>query len=605
MTKLLQNKSLIKFLGIALSILLVVALIPQIGIAYGSKDDVVDEAALAETGENAATEGEEVATDGEEAATSEEGDEPAEGEDAVEGEVSVVDGVEMVSHKVEIPGEEDEDTTENAIAPQSSEDEGIDTAANQEPIKKSEALVGNSDREIKAGEEITNTSSPLTFSGNKTYTLTVNGTLKSDILITGGAKVTINGTGTIEGTRNGSVIVVEGASALQTKLVFDGPTVTKGTGSNGTYLANFGKCGGGILVCRKDVKWPNKDSNNTPSLHFVSGKVEDNEADTGGGIFIDYGCGFTMSDGTVRKNTANNHEGGGICFYGSWNHDYSQNKGMILGGLIEENETKTEYDWGGGGVFVVAGSTLYIESALITENTAQGYGGGIAGCPHAQIGIGALEDGAAVFQNKGWGVNQPTNPSLRFLTNESARPETSGMDVGCGDFLAFGLGVSQGAAAQGDYAKGKFDGRADDFYCTLASYISGTDLGSHKDGIAWIGYEAGVPADKGIETGNMEPNGDVSIRVGESYASRDASLGLKSTATSDESGVKRTVTIRGNKSNTHGGGVGCNGTLEFGTLPEAETETIKGYDLELTKKLVNSLDSTRRLSSKKGSFPLP
>ena len=45
MTKLLQNKPIIKFLGIALSILLIVALVPQINIAYGSKDDV-----LADTG---------------------------------------------------------------------------------------------------------------------------------------------------------------------------------------------------------------------------------------------------------------------------------------------------------------------------------------------------------------------------------------------------------------------------------------------------------------------------------------------------------------------------------------------------------------------------
>ena len=48
MTKLLQNKPIIKFLGIsALSILLIVALVPQINIAYGSKDDVlVDTVAL-------------------------------------------------------------------------------------------------------------------------------------------------------------------------------------------------------------------------------------------------------------------------------------------------------------------------------------------------------------------------------------------------------------------------------------------------------------------------------------------------------------------------------------------------------------------------------
>lgn len=52
MTKLLQNKSIIKFLGIALSILLIVALVPQINIAYGSKDDV-----LADTGTEESAEG--------------------------------------------------------------------------------------------------------------------------------------------------------------------------------------------------------------------------------------------------------------------------------------------------------------------------------------------------------------------------------------------------------------------------------------------------------------------------------------------------------------------------------------------------------------------
>ena len=52
MTKLLQNKPIIKFLGIALSILLIVALVPQINIAYGSKDDV-----LADTGTEESVEG--------------------------------------------------------------------------------------------------------------------------------------------------------------------------------------------------------------------------------------------------------------------------------------------------------------------------------------------------------------------------------------------------------------------------------------------------------------------------------------------------------------------------------------------------------------------
>ena len=311
MTKLLQNKSIIKFLGIALSILLVVALIPQIGIAYGSKDDVVDETALAETGENAATEGEEVATDGEEAATSEEGDK------AIEGDVVTIDGVEMVSHKVEVPGDDSDDNGNAATQ----SDEGIAVAAEETDEKTTtrseKSLVGNSEQKIKAGEEVTNTSSPLTFSGNKTYTLTVNGTLKSDILITGGAKVTINGTGTIEGTHTSSVITVGGAGSElilggeDDKGAVTGPTVTNGWGSESPndYNSGVGTVGGGVFV---------KDN---ASFVLNEGKVIKNKAGAGGGVFIWTNCGFTMNGGKISHNEtidpdgdgpALAHEGGGI-----------------------------------------------------------------------------------------------------------------------------------------------------------------------------------------------------------------------------------------------------------------------------------------------------
>ena len=165
MTKLLHNKTLIKFLGIALSILLVVALIPQISIAYGSKDDVLADTPLAETGESdeAAGEGEEAASDDEENAASEEGTEDSEEE--VEGEIVTIDGVEMVSHKVEVPGE---DPADQEDAPAQS-DEGIAVAAEETPAKekvRSERLVASESHEIEAGEKITNISSPLKFSGN-------------------------------------------------------------------------------------------------------------------------------------------------------------------------------------------------------------------------------------------------------------------------------------------------------------------------------------------------------------------------------------------------------------------------------------------------------
>lgn len=216
MTKLLQNKPIIKFLGIALSILLIVALVPQINIAYGSKDDV-----LADTGTEESVED---TSDSE----GTEGTEDAEGEE----EGSLSDGNALGGETL---GEEEPPTGEEAgIMATALSEENPETVAETPVDTKSESLSNNEDKQIIDGD-VTNTSSPLTFSGNKTYTLTVNGTLHSDIKVTGGAKLTINGAGTIVGKGDagqGSVIVVEGKGS---KLVFDGPTV-KGGGRAGNSL---------------------------------------------------------------------------------------------------------------------------------------------------------------------------------------------------------------------------------------------------------------------------------------------------------------------------------------------------------------------------------
>lgn len=618
MTKLLQNKTLIKFLGIALSILLIVALIPQIGIAYGSKDDVVGETPMAETGEGdeATDEGEEAAADGDEAATPEEGTEPGEGEDAVEGEVSVVDGVEMVSHKVEVPGEEDEDTTENAIAPQSSEDEGGEAAR-----VKSRMVLDLSQQQITIDRDTDYTSGPLTFDeGVHTLTIEEGCTFTGDILITGGAQVTINGKGTIKGTGNGSVIVVEGAND-GTKLTFDGPTVTGGTGTVPPKKDAWGKTGGGILVCRSNTwTWTVKGA----ALEFKSGTIRDNTAEAGGGIFVDYQCGFTMSGGSVLNNTATNHEGGGIFTWGNWNGktgDESLDYGHITAATIKGNETLTTTDWGGGGVYINNDGVLQIESARITNNTAESLGGGVAGCPHAEIGIGQMQNGAAVYGNNANGGKGPVNRGLKFNMPDSITYENK--KVPSGDFLVQGLTTAEITAltdgehteslpygstswrlAPGTYAKDEFDKDfARDFYCTYASFIAATNLKDHStndDGttVAWEGFIASVAANKvqgntvTEKSSSNEPNWTASyieIPVNTDYELHDATLCLKSTASTDNSGIDRTVIIEENTSKTHGGGVACNGTLQFGTFPQKD-EIVNNYTLSLDKEVVSGIN---------------
>lgn len=603
MTKLLQNKPIIKFLGIALSILLIVALVPQINIAYGSKDDV-----LADTGT-------------EESAESTSDSEGTEGTENAEGEEEGVLSDENALEGATLDGEEPPADEEAGIMATALSEENSEAVAETPVETTSKGLANNTDNQIIDGD-VTNTSSPLTFSGNGTYTLTVNGTLHSDIKVTDGAKLTINGAGTIVGKGDagqGSVIVVEGKGS---KLVFDGPTVKGGTGRElpcANQWTIWGKVGGGILVCRATES---KGANNA-SLEFKSGVVEENKANAGGGIFIDNQCGFTMSGGTVQNNTALAHEGGGIFIWGNWNGE-SGNKSepycLITGGQIKSNETKTTTDWGGGGIYINNEASLRIDSAKITNNTAESLGGGVAGCPHAKIGIGEIANGAAVYANVANGNAGPANKGLKFNMPKSIT--YPGKEVPSGDFLVQGITGEEIKALSGDsnatelgysntsykissgsYAKDVFDVKlAQDFYCTYASFIGATNLGDHpKDEngtqIAWDGFIAGVPANKVVNNKITEKDAagtenwrasTVSIPVNESYEVHDATLCLTSTAEQDNSRVERPVVIEGNKSSSHGGGISCNGTLQFGTYPQ-EDKIVNNYTLGLTKEVISGI----------------
>lgn len=599
MTKLLQNKSIIKFLGIALSILLIVALVPQINIAYGSKDDV-----LADTGTEESAEG----TNDLEGTENTEGEEEGglSGENALEG--ATLDGEEP-------PADEEAGIMATALPEENPE------AVAETPVETtSKGLANNTDNQIIDGD-VTNTSSPLTFSGNGTYTLTVNGTLRSDIRVTGGATLTINGAGKIIGTGTSSVISILGSNS---KVILGtengaGPTVTggKGSASPGGFNNGAGTVGGGVFV------------NDGASFIMHSGAITKNEAGAGGGVFVWNGCHFEMTGGEISSNKAKDpdktddsdgplraHEGGGIFT------DAKDTK--ITGGSIINNETETTTDWGGGGIYINNNGTLMIPSALITNNSAAGLGGGVAGCPHAKIIIGEkettsagqLESSAAVFKNTASGTSYPLNTVLRF--NVPASVVSSGKNVPSGDFFLTGMGegeiakllngenpgnVVDGKLTYGwstkytlenkDYASKSFKvNLAQDYYCTLASYVSADNTLVRGDGetLAWRGFEVGMPPVNGrvvSDTGLWSR--EIGIPIGQSYESHDATLCLTNTATADGANIARSVIITGNKSGTHGGGIACNGAIKFGKFDTEEKTTVNPYTISLTKKIVNSL----------------
>lgn len=147
---------------------------------------------------------------------------------------------------------------------------------------------------------------------------------------------------------------------------------------------------------------------NGGSLAIAGGYITGNySAEAGGGVYAGAWngalSGFTFSGGTIASNVAQNSEGGGIRISAPTVGVFEVPKGSHA--YITNNTTNTTNDWGGGGVFVQGSSeqgtksaSLNIYNALITNNHANGFGGGFAACPTGKTAI-TDTNGIAVFGN--------------------------------------------------------------------------------------------------------------------------------------------------------------------------------------------------------------
>lgn len=137
---------------------------------------------------------------------------------------------------------------------------------------------------------------------------------------------------------------------------------------------------------------------NNATMNMTGGYVTGNYSGlAGGGIyagFWDCRVTFTMSGGTIASNCAELGEGGGLRIAGGTN-GVIQTTGKVY---ITNNKTNSDDDWGGGGIFVQESGNLTIMDALITNNRAEGFGGGVGACPTGKTLI-VNEDGAAIYGN--------------------------------------------------------------------------------------------------------------------------------------------------------------------------------------------------------------
>lgn len=246
----------------------------------------------------------------------------------------------------------------------------------------------------------------------------IRGALSASIRVTEGASFTMNG-GTIQ---DNIANTSSSDSSSPAVLLLGASTFTMNEGS---ICNNSGQCGTAVYLTASSnaakarftmnggTLSNNESHSYTPystptgavfvkySAEFVlnEGTITGNCAygGAGGGVAVmdelpteEHGTAFTMNGGTISNNTASGYRcsGGGI---------YScSNYVSLLGGRIENNAA---YD--GGGVYSEGNTeiytTLHIENALITGNTAD-QGGGLWFCPTGDAKL-YMQDGAVIYGN--------------------------------------------------------------------------------------------------------------------------------------------------------------------------------------------------------------
>lgn len=235
---------------------------------------------------------------------------------------------------------------------------------------------------------------------------------------------------------------------------------------------------------------------------------------------------FTMSGGFLSGNVARKAEGGAL-FLGMEEGGADDVGGAVItAGYVTNNKILVTEHWGGGGLFCSDGASLSVQNMLVTQNTSAGFGGGLAGCSTGHIFLYST-DGCAIYENEDCIEGEP-----HFSGDASDKP--------------YDKQICDETFQSYDHS---------DYFCALESAISGDMLGGHAAN--WTGSADGIAVNTGVD--------DV--------VTAEVVMGLKAHPTQEAieaAQEKATLFVTGNHSDTHGGGILCNGILKIGGPQDLE-----------------------------------
>ena len=312
---------------------------------------------------------------------------------------------------------------------------------------------------------------------------------------------------------------------------------------------------------------------NGSTMSMTGGYVTGNYSSlAGGGIYAgfyegDGGVNFSMTGGTIAANCAQHGEGGGLRIGGGNN---GGTKGVIRTDgtvYITNNQTLTKDDWGGGGIFVQQGGLLSVMDALITNNSAEGFGGGVGACPTGETLI-VNKDGAAIYDNTAEGKQMSAGGNGKNYDETLAKASPVFMANGFKDYFC---------------VRGKND--ANNYISLVTGLMAGSGAANWK--------------------GSCD-NQPVTIRK-TGYAAAKYLFGLE--AHPDESAKNSAVNnakviITGNYSGVHGGGIMTNGGLILGDPDGSVVTATPELDITGTKALLKDGERQEGLKGFQFQFQL-